>query len=153
MPDSGEQIKRRSFLKKLAVCSCFTAGVLAVLGALRSVIPKLTRERTLYKIGHLADFQVNYYTLSEKAGIFLYRDHRGVRAVSAICTHLGCTLVKSETGFICPCHGSCFHEDGNVISGPAPRPLTWFKVGLAPDGQLVVDKKRPVNSDEMFRLT
>jgi cytochrome b6-f complex iron-sulfur subunit len=43
-------------------------------------------------------------------------------AISAICTHLGCTpnWFASEDKFKCPCHGSGFHRDGTNFDGPAP---------------------------------
>ena len=39
------------------------------------------------------------------------------------CTHLGCALVynKKERIWECPCHGSVFNEDGDVIVGPANK--------------------------------
>lgn len=56
-----------------------------------------------------------------------YRDLRGrVTACSAICTHLQCVVGwnPAEQTWDCPCHGSRFHPDGRVISGPAEEPLT-----------------------------
>jgi glycine/D-amino acid oxidase-like deaminating enzyme/nitrite reductase/ring-hydroxylating ferredoxin subunit len=59
-----------------------------------------------------------------KVGV--YRDEDGgLHAVSLRCTHLGC-LTKwndAERSWDCPCHGSRFDPDGNVLAGPATRPL------------------------------
>ncbi|MCC5036400.1 FAD-dependent oxidoreductase [Streptomyces sp. WAC 00631] len=56
----------------------------------------------------------------------VYRDEEGaVHAVSARCTHLGCLVAfnAGERAWECPCHGSRFGVDGQVIQGPANRPL------------------------------
>ena len=65
-------------------------------------------------------------------------------AISTTCTHLGCIVGISDTGFACPCHGSRFDQDGTVTGGPAPKPLPWFKLSLAPNGELEVDKAMQV---------
>ena len=55
---------------------------------------------------------------------------KGFLAFSKVCTHLGC-LVKYDKDrqlFICPCHAGVFDLEGNVISGPPPRPLPKFSV-------------------------
>lgn len=52
-------------------------------------------------------------------------------ALSRKCTHLGCKLTYHEDRdiFECPCHQSQFHaETGEVLRGPATRPLTFFPV-------------------------
>jgi glycine/D-amino acid oxidase-like deaminating enzyme/nitrite reductase/ring-hydroxylating ferredoxin subunit len=59
-----------------------------------------------------------------KTGV--YRDEAGrLHAVSLRCTHLGCLLRfnAAETSWDCPCHGSRFDVDGNVLEGPAVAPL------------------------------
>jgi glycine/D-amino acid oxidase-like deaminating enzyme/nitrite reductase/ring-hydroxylating ferredoxin subunit len=55
-----------------------------------------------------------------------YRDDAGaVHAVSPVCTHMGCTVTwnTAETTWDCPCHGSRFNCDGEVIQGPAVKDL------------------------------
>ena len=58
-----------------------------------------------------------------------------VIAVSAICTHAGCSMDYSAGPQVldCPCHGSQFSIDGRVVRGPANRPLRVYGVALAND--------------------
>ena len=63
----------------------------------------------------------------------------GLVAYSAICTHLGCTVLPrlSEQGYIvCPCHASVFDPaaDARVVSGPANRPLPALPIEVSSDG-------------------
>ncbi|MFC5213618.1 FAD-dependent oxidoreductase [Streptomyces coerulescens] len=56
----------------------------------------------------------------------VHRDEHGrLHAVSACCTHLGCVVAfnRAEGAWECPCHGSRFGPDGQVLQGPAVRPL------------------------------
>jgi nucleotide-binding universal stress UspA family protein/nitrite reductase/ring-hydroxylating ferredoxin subunit len=60
----------------------------------------------------------------EKLAVFV--DPKGEQHLfSARCTHLGCTVGwnPAEKTFDCPCHGSRFGSDGEVVNGPAARPL------------------------------
>ena len=72
--------------------------------------------------------------LSVAGAVVAQRDADGrVRAWSARCTHLGCRLDRVVDGaLICPCHGSRFSAEGQVLQGPATRPLQALKVGADP---------------------
>lgn len=64
----------------------------------------------------------------------------GLLALWHRCTHLGCTVPwrEDEGVFLCPCHSSVFNPVGEVLSGPAPRPMDLFPIELV-EGQVVVD--------------
>jgi len=84
------------------------------------VKPPQTRSRTNVPVGEARVVQDGL----GKTGV--YCDDEGVlHAVSLRCTHLGCLLRfnSAETSWDCPCHGSRFDVDGNVLEGPAVRPL------------------------------
>jgi cytochrome b6-f complex iron-sulfur subunit len=59
----------------------------------------------------------------------------GWSAFSAICTHQGCIVHWDEKRrtLTCPCHAGVFDANGNVLSGPPPRPLKRFRVALVRD--------------------
>jgi Rieske Fe-S protein len=66
-------------------------------------------------------------TVLEKEKIAIFKDSTGKEhRYSAVCTHLGCSVVWNdlEKSFDCPCHGSRFSGlTGKVINGPANSPL------------------------------
>lgn len=62
--------------------------------------------------------------------IGVYKDEKGeIHAVDTTCTHLGCetTWNSAEKSWDCPCHGSRFSPQGQVLNGPAVRNLRYFK--------------------------
>ena len=85
-------------------------------------------------------------------GVRVVANEEGVRAMSMICTHLGCVVDVSPDGFACPCHGSKFDATGRVVGGPAPRGLAWLAVPEAADGSLVVDKNIEVSYEQVYRI-
>ena len=74
--------------------------------------------------------------------VWIVRSEEGIYALWARCTHLGCTpnWFGDQQRFRCPCHGSNFNINGDVIAGPAPIPLWRTKVEIASTGDLIIDK-------------
>lgn len=62
-----------------------------------------------------------------------------VLALSAICTHLRCVLKWDDDNgrLLCPCHAGSFDKTGNVLSGPATRPLPRYRAEIRDDEILV----------------
>ena len=136
---------RRDFIKRFSIWAAASAGILASLSLLRQFVPRLTRHQKRFKIGRKNNFPINTFTYLADHQLFVYRDHQGIRAVSAVCTHLGCIIESSDDGFQCPCHGSCYNEEGKVLSGAATKDLPWYSLHKDADGQIVVDQGRLVD--------
>jgi menaquinol-cytochrome c reductase iron-sulfur subunit len=160
---------RRDFLFKLGTGAGMAALAAQATASLRSLVPNVSYDApTTVKVGLPADFPDGMKFLPDQR-LFVFREGLTFHAISAVCTHLGCTVraealsqpeVMTVEGaplrvthrFLCPCHGSRYTGDGGNVSGPAPKPLAWYHLSVSPDdGQLVVDLAREVDRD--FRLT
>jgi Rieske Fe-S protein len=63
--------------------------------------------------------------------VLLFRDASGeLKALTATCTHLDCTVQyrSARSDIWCACHNGVYDSSGVNISGPPPRPLTALKV-------------------------
>ena len=72
-----------------------------------------------------------WMTVEEKRTAWvLTRDGKEFTVFDPRCTHLGCPYRWDEAKekFLCPCHAAVFDVDGQVISGPPPRPLDRYDV-------------------------
>ena len=153
-PQDGQAVSRRSFLQLSMgwIAGTFAAAATALATA-RFLVPNVTFEPAqLFKAGSPEDYPDGSITFLDDERVFLLRRGNTFRCLSAVCTHLGCTVNRSERGFHCPCHGSVFSPDGAVESGPAPKPLTWFLVTLSKDNRLLVDKGQYVGHDKYLIL-
>jgi len=145
-----KQISRRGFFElTLGWIAAMFAVCATAVGAVRFLVPNVLFEPSLvFKAGKPEDFPEGSVTFLEEERVFLVRKGNTFRCLSAICTHLGCTVNRTGQGYHCPCHGSVFDDQGSVKSGPAPRALEWFLVTLSKDSRLLVDKNQRVNSDK-----
>ncbi len=149
-PNEGGLLSRRNLLG-VGWLGFFVSIIGPALANLRFLFPNVVYEPpTLFKVGKPDDYLPDSATFLPEHKVFIARGPDGFRAISAVCTHLRCTInpfVEADdkypvTHSRCPCHGSVFDINGNVLDGPAPRPLDFFSVSLAPDGRLQVDAGR-----------
>ncbi len=79
------------------------------------------------------------FKFGTKPGILIRTPDGALRAFSAVCTHLQCTVqYKKETSQIwCACHNGLYDLTGKNISGPPPRPLEQYTVNLRGDNVVV----------------
>ncbi len=144
-----EPVKRRNFLSLAALGSFVAAWGAALIGVLRLPIPSVYPEASpRFRIGRPDLYPLGSATRIAGRNVWVFRDEKGFYVISAICTHLGCIVDRSENQFSCPCHGTLFDAQGKLVSGPAPGPLPWLEIGLDPSGDLFVntDSKVPQGS-------
>lgn len=107
--------------------------LLALIGgaALFSGLGKFLRPRPLQRKVivdvPLADIPLYGSLVFSEERVALVRGDKGVYALGLVCTHLGCTVSVMPDGLFCPCHGTRFDQEGNVLQGPATRPLPRLK--------------------------
>ena len=118
---------RRDALTKVALGVCGLTSALALWGGIRFLTPRISaKSLRRIPVGRVNDFQGGACFFIPERKLFIVRRNREMRAVTAVCTHLGCTLQQGPDGFRCSCHGSRFDLTGQVLAGPAPRPLSWY---------------------------
>ena len=142
-----EQMPRRKFLAWLSgvgIAGTTLAGVFSTFAFMK---PRATYgQPSRFQIGRPEDFPPGARIAIDTKRVCIVREGNKVAAISTTCTHLGCIVAPSMTGFACPCHGSQFDVDGNVTGGPAPKPLAWFQVTLTPSGDLEVDRDNEIET-------
>ncbi len=110
-----------------------------------------TPQKFLVPIGDLPD--VGDELIFEDMKVVLRRQSETeVAAISLVCTHLGCTVNRVETGFQCPCHGSQYDTDGLVVGGPAPKTLPWLDIKMVPGGKLEIDTATSLPENTFFAV-
>ena len=106
------------------------AGITAM--GVRFITPKKHDVTRRIFTMHLEELPINssrkITDLRGKDLVLVRTGEHEVKAMSTVCTHLGCTVYwqKDNQEFYCPCHQGRFDKDGNVIAGPPPKPLETY---------------------------
>jgi cytochrome b6-f complex iron-sulfur subunit len=145
---------RRDFFVQIGLGACAVAAAGSGMVTLDYLEPKVLFEpSTTFVAGSPLDFTDGVVRFNKEKKAYIIGGGGGVYALSAVCTHLGCiTRFRSDERLIaCPCHGSRFDLEGNVIHGPAPRPLPWLDVTEDAAGNLVVDTGIVITHGKVFK--
>ncbi len=140
-------MKRRNFVNYFLGGS-LAATVLAFLyPIIRFILPPSQAEAVAKrvaaaKVGELTPNSFKIFKFGASPGILVNTQDGQIVALSAVCTHLTCTVrYESDSGTLfCPCHNGRFDLAGNVISGPPPAPLETYKVEISGE-EIFVSKK------------
>jgi len=147
---------RRHFLELVGIGAVGVTAVGSMVLSAEYLSPNVVKEPPMqFKAGFPDSYSPGTVTLNREQKVFIVRAKEGYfYALSAVCTHLGCiTNWKQDDGIVaCPCHGSKFDREGNVIAGPAPRGLRRFAMSLDDQGQLVVDKSVIVEDSSSLKV-
>ena len=94
------------------------------------------------KVGEMEKDSGKIVKFGTKPVILVRTANDELRAFSATCTHLDCTVqYKKELGLIwCACHNGKYDLNGRNVSGPPPRPLDEYRVILQGD-EISISKK------------
>ncbi len=132
------QFSRRDFLKLMVNSLLGVSGALTLGGLARFFSYKTDPPLVDFDIGPAANFPANTTTLLPRIPAILRHDGKVFSALSLKCTHLGCTVEKKGDAFECPCHGSRFDRNGELLRGPATRRLPELRLEETEDGNLIV---------------
>jgi cytochrome b6-f complex iron-sulfur subunit len=149
------EFNRRQFFAKLGLGSLSIAAAGTAVFAYQFLSPNVLYEPSpIINAGKPEAYPLESVTLDVNSAIYIIHTKEGFFSLSAVCTHLGCmTAWKPELGVIaCPCHGSKFHETGEKIEGPAPKPLPWKRMWVSEDGDLMVDRSTDIRPLQFVRV-
>ncbi|MBI1822219.1 MAG: ubiquinol-cytochrome c reductase iron-sulfur subunit [Nitrospirae bacterium] len=155
-----EEVTRRSFFgKAIAAIAGSIALILSVPILGYTILPALRkREEPWSEVGPVTQLEMNqpkelevvrsvssgWMKAASVRSIWAFRKPEGeVVVYSPICTHLGCGYHwdDQKKKFLCPCHNSSFDLNGQVLGGPAPRPLDALPAKVEGDRLYVVYKE------------
>jgi cytochrome b6-f complex iron-sulfur subunit len=88
--------------------------------------------------GNVSATSVGTLLVLANSPIVLGRDAQGLYAMTIVCPHQGCYVAPQGSELYCPCHGSLFDSNGNVLRGPARAPLTHFAVSVDAAGNITI---------------
>lgn len=145
---SGAPMPRRGFVEMLLGGGFLATAFAFVYPVLRYFIPPKTTDVggdsvVAGKVGELKPNSGEIFRFGNRPGLLICTAGGEFRALSAVCTHLSCTVqYRPDLHEVwCACHNGVYGLDGRNISGPPPRPLESFDVQVRGD-EIYVTRRR-----------
>lgn len=142
-----EGVSRRGFVDWVLGSSLVGFVVAVFYPVVRYIFPPASAESVVntvtlpFPVSELPSGSGRIFRFGDRPGIAVRTASGEVRAFSARCTHLDCTVqFRDDLGLIwCACHNGQFDLSGRNIAGPPPRPLDAYDVRLRGD-QIIVTR-------------
>ena len=138
------EIARRDFLALLGRGALWATAGITVVAVLRYLSFTEPTTPQVFALDEPKSYPPDSTTPVAEGRAFIRHDERGLYAINATCTHLGCLVKQSQSGFDCPCHGSRYTPNGAVTNGPATQPLSYSELSINADGKVVLDLSQTV---------
>ena len=141
-------MKRRDFIDVWLKLAGSALGVFVLYPIARYLVPTkipeaATRRVVAAKTTELQPGGFKTFAFGSQPGILIRTADGQYRALSAVCTHLGCTVQYKNSDHViwCACHNGRYDLDGRNVSGPPPRPLERYVVHVE-GGDVIVEKAK-----------
>lgn len=148
--DSGSPAAppRRRFVQFVLGSGFIATAVAFVYPVIRYLIPPKVSDLGSDSVvaGHVGELKPNtgkVFRFGSRPGLLVRGADGEYHAMSAVCTHLGCTVQYREDlkRIWCACHNGMYDLNGRNVSGPPPRPLDLFEVQVRSD-EIFVRRRR-----------
>lgn len=140
-------MKRRNFVNYFLGGSLLATIAAFLYPVIRYILPPPQSEAVQKRVaaakaGELTPNSFKIFKFGASPAILVNTSEGQLVALTAVCTHLTCTVrYETDSGTLfCPCHNGRFDLAGNVISGPPPAPLETFKVEVVGEDVFVSKK-------------
>ena len=140
-------MERRSFVNYLLGTSLGATALSILYPILEFLIPPAISEAQQNNVvaataRELKPNTARIFKFGTRPGIVIRTAEGELRAFSAVCTHLNCTVQYRDDlrHMWCACHGGQFDLNGINVAGPPPRPLEQYAVNISGD-DIVVSKR------------